>query len=184
MSDDVSTPDPKDYANFWAPIACKMPAPPSAGTPRGQMGHSGDDWDFSEISELTERQLRSIELTMLGLTDVQIARRLQINRKTLWRWKTLDPDYRRILANARVQLHASATDRYQKLLNRATAILARFLKDSDDNRRLPAAMAVLNMAGAFKPLPLTYFPSSDPQPRALPAPDERIPEPTLPPKVG
>jgi hypothetical protein len=152
-------------------------------TPQGGfLGHSGDDWDFSEISELTERQLRSIELTMQGHSDSQIAQRLQINRKTLWRWKTLDPDYRRILANARIQLYAAATDRYQVLLARATSILAKFLEDPGDQRSFPAALAILNMAGCFKPLPPRYFPP-DPPP-ALPEPPPNDPGPDLEPKVG
>ncbi|MGD0770293.1 MAG: hypothetical protein ABSB42_19085 [Tepidisphaeraceae bacterium] len=171
----------KSYADFVAPIACKMPMP---APPRGGMGHSGDDWDFSQFDELTERQLRAIELTMLGHTDVQIAQRLQINRKTLWRWKTLDQCYRRVLAQARIQLYAAATDRYQMLLGRATSILAKFLDDPADDRRFPAALAVLNMAGAFKPLPLSYFPISDPPPPALPEPPPKWPEPDLEPKVG
>ena len=161
-----------------------FPAPPSQRIPRGEMGHSETNWDFSEISELTEIQLRSIELTMHGLTDVQIARRLQINRKTLWRWKTLDPGYRHILANSRVQLHAAATDRYQRLLSRATKILGKLLRDQDNGHRLPAALAVLNMAGAFKPLPMTYFPSDQPPPAETPQLDDLRPEPELPPKIG
>jgi Homeodomain-like domain-containing protein len=153
-------------------------------TPQGGfLGHSGDDWDFSEISELTERQLRSIELTMQGHSDSQIAQRLQINRKTLWRWKTLDPDYRRIMSNARIQLYSAATDRYQVLLARATSILAKFLEDPSDQRSFPAALAVLNMAGCFKPLPPRYFPET-PAPPALPAPPPNDPEPDLEPKVG
>jgi hypothetical protein len=142
------------------------------------------DWDFSHLDELTERQIRSIELTLQGHTDVQIAQRLQINRRTLWRWKNLDEGYRRVLAQARIQRHAAATDRYETLLNKATAILAEFLSNPADDRRFPAAMAVLNMAGAFKPLPLSYFPLSDAPAPALPQPRARIPEPELEPKVG
>jgi hypothetical protein len=160
------------------------------------VGHSGDDWDFSHISELTERQLRSIELTMQGHSDSQIAQRLSINRKTIWRWKTLDADYRRILASARVQLYAAATDRYQVLLARATAILAKSLEDPADQRSFPAALAILNMAGCYTPLPLSYYPPNSPP--ALPPPppppwpnteqdpysDPNCPEPDLEPKVG
>jgi len=158
-------------------------------TPRGGKGTFGDDWDFAEISELTERQLRAIELTMAGHTDAQISQRLQINRKTLWRWKTLDEDYRRVLANARIQHYAAATDRYQVLLGRATSILAKFLEDPDDQRCFPAALAVLNMAGCFKPLPPRYFPPTPPPalpepPPSLPAPPPSRPMPDLEPKVG
>ena len=176
-----NNPENGSYANFVAPIACKiaMPVPP-----RGDVGHSGIDWDFLQTDELTEKQLRSIELAMQGHTDVQIAQRLQINRRTLWRWKTLDQCYRRVLAQARIQLYAAATDRYQMLLGRATSILAKFLDDPADDRRFPAAMAVLNMAGAFKPLPLSYFPIPDSPPPSLPEPPPRWPEPELGPKVG
>jgi len=186
MSADSPPTNPENgYANFTAPIACKMavPAPPG-----GVVGHSGDDWDFSEIDELTERQLRAIELTMQGHNDAQIAQRLQINRKTLWRWKTLDPDYRRVLANARVALFSTAIDRYQVLLGRASAILAKFLEDPDDHRCFPAALAIFNMAGAFKPLAPAYLPPVERPPQALPAPalppPSAIPEPNLEPKVG
>jgi hypothetical protein len=153
------------------------------------VGHSGDDWDFSQISELTERQLRAIELTLEGLSDAQIAQRLSINRKTLWRWKTLDEDYRRILANARVQTYAAATDRYHTLLARATFVLGKYLQDPAEDRSFPAALAILNMAGAFRPLPPRYFPT--PTPPALPQPPRELPEPYIPrpepelePKVG
>jgi hypothetical protein len=143
--------------------------------------HSETDWDFSGIDELTEIQLRAVELTMQGHSDAQIARMLNIERRTLWRWKTLDPDYRRVLGNARIQLYAAATDRYQILLSRATAIIARFLNDPQDQRSFPAAVAVLNMAGCFKPLPPRYF--QEPSPAALPDPQD-FPEPVLEPKVG
>jgi len=175
------SPDNQPYANFTAPIACKVAVPLP---PRGQMGHLGTNWDIAELDELGEKQLRSIELISQGYTDVQIAQRLQITRKTLWRWKTLDACYRRVLAQARIQSHAAATDRYQMLLGRATGVLAELLKDPNDNRRYPAAMAVLNMAGAFRPLPLSYFPLEDAPAPALPQPRQRVPEPVLEPKVG
>jgi hypothetical protein len=139
------------------------------------MGHSGDEWDFSEIDDLTERQLRAIELTMQGHHDIQIAQMLNIDRKTLWRWKTLDDDYRRVLANARIQLYSAATDRYQILLGRATSILAKFLEDPAEQNRFRAALALLNMAGCFRPLSPNYFPPSPP-------PEDSPP--LLPPKVG
>jgi Helix-turn-helix of insertion element transposase len=180
-------PPPQSDADFDAPIACKMVV---SRPPGGPVGHSGDDWDFSEISELTERQLRAIELCLQGFTDVQIAQRLSINRKTLWRWKTLDDDYRRVLANARTQAYAAITDRYQQLLPRAMAVLAKFLEDPADDRAFAAALAILNMAGAFRPLPHTHFPTTPPPGLpALPPPEPpnsplRLPEPELDPKVG
>ena len=66
------------------------------------------------------------------------------------------------------------------ILGAATSILAKYLNDPAEERRFPAALAVLNMAGAFKPLPPTYFPLPASAPPALPAPD---PPTELPPKI-
>ena len=149
-------------------------------SPPRDLGHSGAEWDISQSDELTELQLRAIELTLQGHNDVQIAQRLSIDRKTLWRWKTLDDDYRRVLANARAQVYGAATDRYQVLLGRATAILAKSLDDPADEHCFRVALAVLNMAGAFKPLHPKYF---LPNPRAVLS-EPRWDPPNLPPKVG
>ncbi len=83
--------------------------------------------------------------------------------------------YRRVLANARIQLYSAATDRYQILLGRATSILAKFLDDPAEQNRFRAALALLNMAGCFRPLSPKYFPPAPP-------PDDS--QPLLPPKVG
>jgi len=61
-------------------------------------------------------------------------------------------------------------------------ILAKSLEDPADQRSFPAALAILNMAGCFKPLPLSYY-SPNPPP-ALPPPEPHWPEPDLEPKVG
>jgi hypothetical protein len=93
---------------------------------------------------------------------------------TLWRWKTLDPNYRTALADARKQAFAGAADRYQHLLLRATDVLGKFLEDPMDNNRFRAAHALLMMAGNFRPQ------SDDPAPR----PDWQDTEPLMPPKLG
>jgi DNA-binding CsgD family transcriptional regulator len=142
------------------------------------LGQFETDWDFSQTDPLTEIQLRAIELTLEGNTDVHIAQTLGINRRTLWRWKNLDNDYRGVLNNARIQHYAAAADRYQMLLNRATTILAQSLQDPANETRFRAAAVVLNMAGCFRPLPPKYFPAEDKSAA------EDWPEPVLPPKVG
>jgi len=124
--------------------------------------------------------MRAIELTVQGLGDVQIAQMLSINRKTLWRWKTFDENYRQVLAEARSQAHAYATDRYQMLLIRATSVLARFLDDPQEDNRFRAATVLLNMAGCFRPITRKFLISTT---RSNDG-DNSWPEPQLPPKVG
>jgi hypothetical protein len=103
---------------------------------------------------------------------------LGISRKTLWRWKTLDDNYRKALDEARRQAHAIAGDRVQVLLLKATAVLDQHLDDPRMDNQFKAAHVLLTMAGTFKPLP--------PPPKAQWRDDEDDygPEPRLPPKVG
>jgi hypothetical protein len=141
------------------------------------MGHSGTDWDTVPDFNLTNTQLKAIELTLIGNNDIAIAKALSVSRKTLWRWKTLDDEYRQVLLETRAQNFACATDRYQGLLLQATAILANALKDPDEKNRFRAAQILLNMAGAFRPMLPKYKPKPPPD-------DNDWPEPVLPEKVG
>ena len=85
-----------------------------------EMGHSeiacDIDSNIGSNYELSDIQYRAIELTIQGLSDVQIAKMLSIARRTLWRWKTYDDEYRLALSEARSQIHAAVADRYRTLL--------------------------------------------------------------------
>jgi hypothetical protein len=144
---------------------------PFPTTPPGETGHSGTSEDDFEFFTLTDQQFRAIELTVKGNSDISIAQELDIDRKTLWRWRTFNDQYRTVLSNSRIERRANTIDRYQVLLDKATSILIQFLSDPNDKTRLRAANAILNMAGCFQPLNPTHFPISRP-------------EPVLPPKVG
>jgi hypothetical protein len=107
-----------------------------------------------------------------------MAEMLGIGRTTLWRWKTLDDNYRKALDEARRQAHATAADRVQVLLLKATAVLAEHLDDSRMDNQFKAAHVLLTMAGTFKPLP--------PPPKARNGLEDYDlgMDPLLPPKVG
>ena len=140
-------------------------------TDEADEAEDNDDDEFR--LNLSDIQLRAIELATHGLSDVQIAKTLSISRKTLWRWKTFDLDYRRTLDETRVQVHATASDRYHVLLSRATAVLARCLEDAEDQNRFHAARIVLAMASSFKPA-AAHKPSSF----------DELPLPDIPPDMG
>jgi hypothetical protein len=112
---------------------------------------------------LTDQQRRAIDFTIQGMDDTQIAHILGINRSTLWRWKTHDPDYRIALTNARDQIRSIAVDRYQNLLLRSTDVLGQFLDDPRENNRFRAAHILLTMVGHFKPLPDSPTPLLEPK---------------------
>ncbi len=171
-----------DHPGSTAPLS--TPQPSSEATPGGEMGHSETHRDIAGAETISERQLQAIELTMLGYSDVHIAETLRINRRTLFRWRNLDDDFRRVLNNARIQMYASAADRYQTLLARATGIMSQCLQDPADENRFRAATLVLSMAGCFRPLPPKFFPTRDKAlPERKPKP-KRWPEPQLPYKCG
>ncbi len=132
---------------------------PPDGAPGGLLDIRSN---ISEAVNLSEKQLRAIELTTQGLTDARIAEVLSVDPKTLWRWKTLDEDYRRMLANARAQSHAVVVDLFQGLVLRAAGVLAEFLDDVHVEIRFRAAAIIVNMAGCFKP------PMQNPQPSPRP----------------
>jgi hypothetical protein len=108
--------------------------------------HSQTYSDTTAAQNLSDLQLRAIELIIQGHNDTQTARILSINPKTLWRWKNLDEDYRQALAEARHQFHATVTDRYENIVFKATAILLKFLDDPANSSRMKAAQILLNIA--------------------------------------
>ncbi|MGD0390458.1 MAG: hypothetical protein ABSC42_16055 [Tepidisphaeraceae bacterium] len=110
-------------------------------------------WDIAQARYLSDTQLSAIDMTLDGFSDVYIAHALSIDRKTLWRWKTHNHNYRLALHNARVQVHANAADRCQNLFLRATSVLAKFLDGSSDKDRLRAAQILLQTAARFLPPP-------------------------------
>jgi hypothetical protein len=138
------------------------------------MGNSGESWEsLSPPYELTPLQFRAIEYTIQGMRDTQVAELLSIDRKTLWNWKTHDPEFIRALQDARTQVFSVVADRYRAILLKATLVMAKFLDDSAPNNRFRASYALLMMAACFKP----------PAPPEIPAVDD-WPMPVLPPKVG
>jgi hypothetical protein len=115
------------------------------------MGHSEAFGEAFPGFKITETQFHAIELTLLGMRDLQIADRLNINRKTLWRWRTLDTEYIRALEHARTQLYSDVADRFRTLLLKATLVMAKFLDDKEDGNRFRSAYALLMMAAKFRP---------------------------------
>jgi hypothetical protein len=148
---------------------------PPSDRPEPAHSDADADWAFQPPCNLTETQLRAIELTVVGHSDTQIAEMVCVDRKTLWRWKMLNDEYRYVLASARAQLHAAGSDRCQNLLFRATAVLARFLDDPSDKNRMRAAQILLQTAARFRFAPEKLNP---------PAGIDDWPAPQLPPKVG
>jgi hypothetical protein len=143
-------------------------------TLRDQEAHL-DDIEFFPNLNLNDTQLRAIELTVQCYSDTQISTMLGINRRTLWRWKNFDDDFRRALENVRMQTHAAVIDRYSTLLARSTSVFAKMLSDPAEDKQFRAAQTLINMAGSFRPVAARLSP---------PKQNDDWPEPILEPKIG
>ena len=159
MSNDLSpSPSPSDQA----------PSDPTP--PIENVWDSVGKCEIGPASNLSDIQLRAIELTIQGHSDSQTARILSINRRTIWHWKTHNQDYRQTLAEARTHVHDCATDRCQNIAFKATAVLTEILDDPTITNRMRAAQILLNLAARLKP--------TLPAPRS-PDPSDNWPEPAL-----
>lgn len=118
----------------------------------------------AEAFNITPQQLQAIRYIMAGEPENKIARDFGINRSTLWRWKTLDPNYQRALAEFRAQACAATMDDFQWSLNQATQTLAKLLKDPCTTTRLRAAHTLLGAAGRFKHREPERVKYSEPEP--------------------
>ena len=110
--------------------------------------------DLRRPCKISDRQAWAIDLTVQGYTDAFIASKVGVDPKTIWRWKTLDDEYRDVLNDARMHIHSGVGDRFRILLNRTSGILAKFMNGEDEDKRFRAAYAVLTMSGSFRPQPL------------------------------
>lgn len=92
--------------------------------------------------QLSEQQKTAIELLLAGMTDAQIAEELDVHRSTLWRWRTRDETFRRVLAAARQRAFRDAAGRLRELVPKAMEVLHSQL-DADNYQ---AAIRVLRLA--------------------------------------
>src|SRR5208282_5493870 len=74
------------------------------------------NWGNYQNFDISDIQFRAIQLTVNGMNDKEISATLAIDRKTLWRWKSSDEDYRAALSDIRYQLYAAFVDRCQNHL--------------------------------------------------------------------
>jgi hypothetical protein len=109
--------------------------------------------DDDYLANLSPAQKEAIEMSVQGFKDTHIARHLRLTPRTLYRWKTDDPENRDALDQARWEAHSSIADRYRSLLSRATGIFRSCLDAADKDVQFRAAYALLTMSANFKPMP-------------------------------
>jgi hypothetical protein len=151
-------------------MSTQSPTAPQIDPPNPPTEHFETNWNTPDPSagpdaSLSELQLRAIDLLLQCRTDSDVASELHIGRTTLWRWKTQDKAFQTELAHRRHDAWTAASDRYQKLLVKASTILETFLDSHWNPDKMKAAQLLFYMAGRFKPTP-----PPQPEPAPQPAP--------------
>jgi hypothetical protein len=88
-----------------------------------------DSIPLQEPPPLPPRQLAALELMLLGNTDTSISATLNIDRKTLYRWRTHDPAFRAAFDHHHRDLLTQTTTRFRSLLDNALDALEKQVKD-------------------------------------------------------
>jgi len=109
--------------------------------PRGPAGsHSPEQAE--RITELTEPQLRAVELLVQGGRPGVVAEKVGVARETLWRWRKLAAFNDR-LVRLRYELHAARVDRIWALTDKAYDVVEEHLDEGDPR----VAIDLLRLAG-------------------------------------
>jgi hypothetical protein len=93
---------------------------------------------------LNERHLAAIELLVLGKSLAEVSRTIQIDPKTLYRWRQNEL-FQCALERRRRELWSTVAGRVQDLIHPSLEVLAEDLGQRYDRARFRAASAVLRM---------------------------------------
>jgi len=113
--------------------------------------HPQETERFNRHADLSDLQLRAIELSVRGHSDSEISRMIRVGRKSLWRWKTRNPTYRQYLNRSRLDRWAMIGLRQQGSVDRAACALDRLQDDQSENTRIRAAQVLVRLFGLSRP---------------------------------
>lgn len=100
--------------------------------------------------ELSDRQLRAIELMLTGKKMLAIAKELEIRRQTLYAWRTEDAAFIATLNRRRRELWNANRERLRNLVGEALDVLADDLLNGETKTiRQNAAVHILKCAGVY-----------------------------------
>ncbi len=83
----------------------------------------------SDDNALTDKQLAAVELLAIGHSVGKIATTLQVDPRTLYRWRQ-EPDFQEALAERRGALWSDATARVRGMLDAALSVIEQQLGGS------------------------------------------------------
>jgi hypothetical protein len=119
-------------------------------TPQNTPEHpiSADDLNDPDWG-LSDKQCMAIEMLAAGKYPAQVARVIEVDRKTLYVWRQKEP-FRRALVQRRRQLWGSLSVRLRGLAHPSLDELEKQLFDRYDRARYRAATAILRLIDVKK----------------------------------
>lgn len=100
--------------------------------------------------QLSDSQLRAVELLVGGARFSTIARELNIDRRTLYMWRKEDKAFQSELHRRRTELHEFGFDRFRNLTWLALDRIESQIRDQYAPISLPAARTIVSLAGLGK----------------------------------
>jgi hypothetical protein len=90
------------------------------------------------------KQHRALDLIASGMSDREVGEALAVDRSSVWRWRTHDPDFQAELNQRRNDLWQSSVERLRALIPQAIDALGDELRGPNRHR---AAETILKHAG-------------------------------------
>jgi transposase len=103
---------------------------------------------MSAFAALSPIQQRAVELLVGGKSIASVARMLNVDRATVYRWKRI-PEFECAIANASKEVFDAVNHRLLRLAMKAMATLDRVLTEADTKEAVRAAIAILRALGPF-----------------------------------
>lgn len=100
---------------------------------------------------LNPKQIRALNLLLAGHSCTDVAEHLHIGRKTLFRWRTANPDFRQSLARLASAAAESQSAHLDALSRRALRTLRSQLADPWRETSCRAAKTVLSLPARHPP---------------------------------
>jgi len=104
---------------------------------------------------LSIKQTQALELTLLGLSDLEVAKRLKITRQTVNEWRNQNTAFMDELEQQRKLLCKQHMNNLNALMADAVGALGSALNSHSETTRLKAAALVLRVSGLQEQLKLS-----------------------------
>jgi hypothetical protein len=100
-------------------------------------------------NSLHEKQLAAVEMLVLGQALTSVAKALEIDRRTLYRWRK-DDAFLAVLNARRREVWGDVVGRLRDLTHPSLEVMAQHLEDQYDRARFRAAALILRLAHLHK----------------------------------